>query len=161
MTQENQTPLPPHLEALRSKYMQPEDSPGFLLWQVTNRWHRITREALEPLNLTYAQFILLTCTVWLTRYGECVTQVQIAQYAGVDIMMTSQVLRTLEQKNLVLRLPHPRDNRAKCVRSTAKGFETFKAGLAIIEQTNHDFFESLDQDLDSFKKALHHLMVKA
>src|SRR5260370_30828241 len=34
-----------------------DDSPGFLLWQVTLRWQRDIATALAPLDLTHVQFI--------------------------------------------------------------------------------------------------------
>src|SRR3546814_15453085 len=42
-----------------SATLRPENSPGFLLWQVTNQWQRRLRATLEPLGLTHVQFVLL------------------------------------------------------------------------------------------------------
>ena len=45
--------------------LNPEDSPGFLLWHVTLRWQRDIAAALAPLDLTHVQFVLLATTWWL------------------------------------------------------------------------------------------------
>src|SRR3954453_8138901 len=46
------------------------DSPGFLLWRVTQRWQRSIVAALRPLDLTHAQFVLLMSTAWLGAPGQ-------------------------------------------------------------------------------------------
>ena len=45
--------------------LDPNDSPGFLLWHVTLRWQRDIATALAPLGLTHVQFVLLATTWWL------------------------------------------------------------------------------------------------
>lgn len=52
------------------------------------------------LELTQPQFVLLHACLWLNEHdeeGKGVTQVQIAQFAKVDVNVTSQVLRALEK----------------------------------------------------------------
>ena len=48
---------------LATEYEAAEDSPGLLLWQVTNRWQSAQRAALKPLGLTHVQFVLLASLV--------------------------------------------------------------------------------------------------
>ena len=36
-----------------------EDSPGFLLWQVSSMWQRQINAGLKQFGLTHAQFVLL------------------------------------------------------------------------------------------------------
>ncbi len=43
-----------------SEFSYPEESPGFLLWQVSNLWQKLQRKALSQLNLTHVQFALLS-----------------------------------------------------------------------------------------------------
>ena len=45
--------------------------------------------------------------------GQVLSQALVAAHANTDAVMTSEVLRTLERKALVRRLPHPTDARAK------------------------------------------------
>ena len=46
-----------------------DDSPGFLLWQVTNKWQAAQRAALKPFGLTHVQFVLLASLTWLDSGG--------------------------------------------------------------------------------------------
>ena len=85
-----------------SKFKRPEDSPGSLLWQVTNSWQRRIRHALKEIGLTHVQFVLLTTTEWLNNAELSTTQTNVARFAHTDVMMTSQVIRTLEGKGLVI-----------------------------------------------------------
>jgi len=80
---------------------------GFLLWQVSNAWQRDVRLALSPIGLTYVQAVLLLSLMELEaargereRAGP-VTQGALARFCRADATMTSQVLRSLEQKGLV------------------------------------------------------------
>jgi hypothetical protein len=46
----------------RATPLQPNESPGFLLWHARLRWQRDIAQALAPLDLTHVQFVLLACT---------------------------------------------------------------------------------------------------
>src|SRR6185369_14007578 len=71
----------------------PETSPGFLLWHITLRWQREIAAVLTPLDLTHVQFVLLASTWWLNTKGQDPNQLTLAQQAGTDVKMTSEVLR--------------------------------------------------------------------
>ena len=85
---------------LTTEFAGADDSPGLLLWQVTNRWQAAQRAALKLYGLTHVQFVLLASLTWLSADGP-VTQRQLAEHAATDPMMTSQVLRVLEGLGLV------------------------------------------------------------
>jgi DNA-binding MarR family transcriptional regulator len=118
----------------------PADSPGFLLWHVTLRWQRAVTAALAPLELTHVQFVLLACTWWLTEQGHTPNQLKLADQAGTDVKMTSQVLRTLENKGLLERKADPRDARAKTVQPTRSGIDLAQQAIAAVEQVDEAFF---------------------
>src|SRR5690349_11741328 len=92
-------------------YADLERSPAYQLWLATNAWQRMIRRALEPLDLTHAQFIAIAS---IDRLAACkmVTQVQIAKFCGFDENMTSQLVKSLEAKGLIARSKHPTDARA-------------------------------------------------
>ena len=81
-----------------TKFERPDESPGFMLWQATNLWQRRMRSALKESNLTHVQFVLLASTIWLKNHEMEPTQVAISRFAHADVMMVSQVLRSLEEK---------------------------------------------------------------
>ncbi len=132
-------------DIIDSRFRTPQESPGFLLWQVSNLWQRRQRAALKPLGLTHVQFMLLAGIAWLSRDDEPVTQAQLAQHAQTDPMMTSQVVRTLQQKGLIARTPHPRDARANRVRTTPRGQELVRQAMHRVEQIDAAFFAALDE----------------
>lgn len=120
----------------------PEDSPGFLLWHVTLRWQRDMAAALAPLDLTHVQFVLLASTWWLNTHGERPSQVRVAQQAGTDVKMTSQVLRTLEAKELITRDVDPADTRARLIRVTHRGTALAVEAIDAVEAADAAFFQA-------------------
>ena len=122
--------------------LEPGNSPGFLLWRATLRWQRLMTATLRPLGLTHVQFVLLASVWWLTRQAaETPTQRRVADHAGTDPMMTSQVLRLLEQRGLVGRVAHPTDTRARQLAVTDVGAELAQRAIALVEAADADFFE--------------------
>ncbi|MGL4305369.1 MAG: MarR family winged helix-turn-helix transcriptional regulator [Mycobacteriaceae bacterium] len=132
---------------------QAQNSTGLLLWQLTNRWQAAQRAALAPYGLTHVQFVLLASLTWLTSDGP-VTQRELAQLAATDPMMTSQVIRALEQKLLVTRTPSASDKRAILVSPTAEGQKLARKTVVIIEEIDHIFFAPLAGQKDQFTALL-------
>ncbi len=140
-----------------SRYPAPEASPGFLLWRATLAWQRAVRDALVPLGLTHVQFVVLAAVAWLAA-GEPPTQRVLADHAGIDVMMASQVVRVLEARGLVERRPHPTDGRARQVVPTAAGAALAARALAVVEDADAVFFRPLDGDTAAFVVALGRLV---
>jgi len=95
----------------------------------------------------------------LNQTNQPVTQVRLASYAHLDIMMTSQVLRMLEKKGLLERASHPTDTRAKSIRLTETGQSLLTRALPLVEETDRLFFDSLADNrphlVDLLKSLLH------
>jgi len=49
------------------QFKSPNDSPGYLLGQVTMLWQRKQKRVLDPLDLTQTQFVLLAALGWLSK----------------------------------------------------------------------------------------------
>jgi DNA-binding MarR family transcriptional regulator len=120
--------------------LTPDTSPGFLLWRLTLRWQREIAAALDPLGLTHVQFVLLATTWWLNSTEQAPNQLAVATAAGTDVKMTSQVLRKLEDKDLLTRETDPADTRAKLLRVTPAGAELATRAIAVVEATDTEFF---------------------
>jgi len=142
---------------LATEFAEAEESPGLALWQVTNRWQAAQRAALKPLGLTHVQFVLLASLVWLQSDGP-VTQKQLADHAAADVMMTSQVLRTLEEHELVTRAPHPGDRRARALAATDAGRALANRALAVVEECDRAFFEPVGTDVAQLTLLLRRLI---
>jgi len=111
-----------------------------VLWRATLAWQREMRTALAPHGLTHVQFVLLASLWWLSEQGDPPTQKELADRAGTDAMMTSQVLRKLEAAGLIERNPHPRDSRARLLAVTREGREKLRAALSDVEAADARFF---------------------
>lgn len=124
---------------LNTEFADADESTGLVLWRVTNAWQAAQRAALKPFGLTHVQFVLLASLTWLDSV-EPVTQQALAAHAGTDPMMTSQVLRALEQRGLVSRHPHPTDARARALRVTDAGRALANQAIAPVEACDAAFF---------------------
>jgi DNA-binding MarR family transcriptional regulator len=141
---------------LSTGYSDPDDSPGLALWRTTMRWQSQQRATLKSFGLTHVQFVLLA---HLASAGtdSPLTQIQLAQRARTDPMMTSQVIRALEKSNLVARTPHPTDARAHLVSLTTAGKDTVNRATPAVEATDRAFFSPIDGQVPEFLHTLQRL----
>ena len=123
--------------------IHPNESPGFLLWHATLRWQRGIAQALAPLDLTHVQFVLLACTWWLNEEGQHPSQIALAEFAGTDVKMTSQVVRSLERKDLVEREINPADSRARRLRVTRRGARLAPRAIDVVQEIDAAFFREI------------------
>jgi DNA-binding MarR family transcriptional regulator len=140
------------LKKIEFHFKSPNDSPGYLLGQLTLLWQRKQKKVLDPLDLTQTQFALLCALAWLSNINKNVTQIDIANQTNFDRMMVSKVLRTLEDKQFVTRQEHETDTRAKTIRLTENGETVLQKAIIEIENADLDFFSSLDEKLPLFNK---------
>lgn len=140
-----------------SQFEGPEESSGFLLWQVSTLWRRQVEAALATLGLTHAQFVILASVGWLTRNGKEVTQIELARHCGTDVNMTSQVLRTLERHGYIERKQRPGDSRSKLPQVTKKGSRTIEKAIPLVEGVDQQFFSNL-KETKKFVKILQQLI---
>ena len=142
-------------ERFPSRFEGPGDSPGFLLWQVTNGWQRAIRRALQGTKLTHVQFVLLTSIDWFNgKAGRSPTQRDIARFAHTDVMMTSQVVRALEAKGWVTVKASETDSRAHMLDVTTEGRALVTDALKLVEDADAMFFGPLGDDLEAFLRML-------
>ena len=135
---------------IKFHFKKPEDSPGYLLGQLTMLWQRRLKRVLDPLDLTHTQFALLCALAWLSGESDIVTQIDIANQSNADRMMVSKVLRTLEDKKFITRHEHPTDTRAKTIRLTTTGEILLQKAIISVETADLDFFSGLGTNLKIF-----------
>lgn len=139
---------------------QPEDSPGFLLWQTTMTWQRRIKKALEPYGIAHAQFVLLAILLWHDKIKQEPTQAILANWSKLDKMTVSKSLRGLVDQELVVRHEHPEDTRAKVVKLTTEGKSMASKLVPVVERIDAEFFGSLpDHDQQSLIQILNKLAV--
>lgn len=131
-----------------------DDSSGFLLWQVTTLWQRGIKKALDTIDITHPQFVILASLLWLTHKKDRVTQIDLSLHSKIDPMTTSTILKTLQRKELIQRKEHQVDTRAKMVILTEKGISTAREAIVIIENYDAEFFKSLNNQIPEFNTHL-------
>lgn len=129
------------------------NSPGFVLWHATLRWQRAVTASLLPLRLTHVQFVLLAGVWWLTRNAGAPSQVDLAEHAGTDVKMTSQVVRKLEARGLLTRTPDVIDSRIKRLAVTPEGVALARRAIKVVEAADRSCFSDLP-DLDGLVAAM-------
>ncbi|MGO9955820.1 MAG: MarR family winged helix-turn-helix transcriptional regulator [Solirubrobacteraceae bacterium] len=113
------------------------------------------RAVLSPHDLTHVQFVLLASLWWLEEHGDGPpSQAFLAAHAGTDAMMTSQVIRKLEGRELVARAPDPVDARARRLGLTPTGRTLAIRALADVEAADQAYFAALGDRLGEFTRAL-------
>ncbi len=118
---------------------------GYLLWQVSNSWQRAIKTALDPLDLTHVQYLLLETLEQLKSAGQPATQVKLAREAGTDVMMTSKVLRVLEQKKWVTRKANRADARAFHIALTPAGEKVASKARQLVNDADSKFFGNVSK----------------
>ena len=102
-----------------------------------------------------ARFVLLASLWWLADHDDRPpTQARLAQKAGTDPMMTSQVIRKLEARALLERTLDPSDSRARRLHLTAAGRTLVGRALADVEAADEDYFAALGGQRVAFLHAL-------
>lgn len=121
---------------------KPEDSPGFLLWQTTMVWQRQIKKALEPHQISHAQFVIMATLMWFEAHKYDTTQIVIINQTKLDKMTVSKSLKKLVALGFVRRMEHESDTRAKSVTLTDKGKEIVCTLVSIVEEIDVRFFGS-------------------
>ncbi len=134
-----------------------EESTGLLFMRTYNKWHGEIKRRLKPVGITHPQFVVITSIGYISRGQSDVTQVMVANMAGMDVMSVSQILALLEKKGYVERKPHPQDTRANSISLTKEGQGRMIAALPVVEEVDELFFGSLAERETEFKKYLNEL----
>lgn len=127
-------------------FEQPQDSPGFLLWQTTMLWQRQIKKALEPYQLSHAQFVIMAALMWLEVHHCDITQILIVNHTKLDKMTVSKSLKGLVEQGYVKRNEHQKDTRAKATTLTPKGNEVARKLIHLIEKIDAQFFGQTHRD---------------
>lgn len=129
-------------------FKKAEDSPGFLLWQLTNQWQQQQRKALQPLGITHPQFVALAGILWLSNQNEQgPSQNQVAEFTQIDKMMMSDLVKTLLDKKLIERFRQLSDKRAYSLNLTDKGHQLTLKAIPLVEGVDTRFFKAKTKGL--------------
>lgn len=135
----------------------PDSSTGLLFIRVYNKWHTIITQELRKLGITHPQFVVLISLNFLSKSDDNVSQVSIANMADMDVMSVSQIIKGLEKKEFIKRVPNPNDSRANAVILLPKGQEMVKLSLPIVEKVDDEFFGILHENESVFRQYLNQM----
>ena len=94
---------------------------GFLIWHLSIKWRVAVDRALNPLGLTHAHYLLLVSLYEFSHSGAKPSQRELADFAGLDVVYVSKLVRALEHSDLLRRADHPSDPRAFELKLTEPG----------------------------------------
>ncbi|WP_165980634.1 MarR family winged helix-turn-helix transcriptional regulator [Macrococcus carouselicus] len=109
--------------------------------KLNSEWNAVCRHILKGYDITYPQFRVLTGILELQQSNKRITQAQLSQHIGIDVMTLSTIIRNLEARRLLRRQESRSDTRAKNVYLTAVGISLTEEVEPIIDQAAELFFE--------------------
>ena len=133
-------------------------SPAYLLWLVNNAWQREVRRQLEPWDLTHVQFFVMSSIEKLGAADTCLSQAEVARFLDIDENMTSQVIRSLEQRGMVVRSAHDSDRRARSLTLTEEGLRITLEARTAVRDASAKFYARLGSDEAAFVALLTQLL---
>jgi DNA-binding MarR family transcriptional regulator len=96
--------------------------PGFLVRRLNQIHYALFSEECKEHNITPVQFGILTAL----SLKPGLDQTEIGTELGLDRTTTADVLKRLEERNLIERRPHPADRRSRQSLITEEGFRVMK-----------------------------------
>lgn len=102
----------------------------FALYAASNTLTRAYRSLLEPLDLTYPQFVVMMA-LW-EKDSVCITSLATCTKLGMPTM--TPLLKRLEEKKLLKRIASPADDRQKLIVLTPEGRALATQGEAITQE---------------------------
>lgn len=109
-------------------------STGWLIWQVALRCRAALDRALEPMGLSNGQYGVLASLYGLSRDGTSPSQRRLADFAGLEPMTVSKLVRALERDDLIARDEDPADSRAVRLHLTDRGADVLTKARRIVSE---------------------------
>jgi DNA-binding MarR family transcriptional regulator len=108
-------------------------TPGYLVWRLANKWRTAVDQALAPLNLTHAQYVLLASLSGLEHAGRRPSQRELADHTGLEALYVSKLARSLESAGLVGRTRDTEDTRVVRLALTEAGRTAVRPAIDAVQ----------------------------
>ncbi|WP_030668401.1 MarR family winged helix-turn-helix transcriptional regulator [Streptomyces cellulosae] len=108
-------------------------TPGYLVWRLANKWRTAVDQALAPLNLTHAQYVVLASLSGMERSGRQPSQRELADHTGLEALYVSKLARSLEAAGLVGRARDTEDTRVVRLALTDEGRTTVRPAIDTVQ----------------------------
>ncbi|MET7286988.1 MarR family transcriptional regulator [Streptomyces sp. NPDC005573] len=112
-------------------------TPGYLVWRLSIKWRVAVDQALDPLNLTHAQYVLLSSLFGMERSGLRPSQRELADHTGLEALYVSKLARSLETAGLVRRTRDTDDIRIVRLALTGAGHAAVRPAIDAVQEL-HD-----------------------
>lgn len=126
---------------------------GIRLFLAASRWRSHVDTVYREFGLSPLQVNVLIAAQTLLKTSGLAKQVQVASYAGVDVMTLSKNVRWLEDEGLLKRLPDPTDSRARLIELTREGVSRLKKVEKALEKIDPDVFGD-GKSLNAYEKTI-------
>lgn len=135
-------------------YLSPRFRFGMQFVQLARRWRQAVNDELGAIGFTDATW---TPLFYLARFGDDVSQKELAQRAGLDTSSIVRLLDILEKDGQIARRADDRDRRAKRIVLTGKGRSSVEAISRVLISAETTLLEELDDEeiedlLSAFEK---------
>lgn len=117
----------------------PKTHVGFQFWLKAQRWSEFIDARLKPYRITQSELFQLIALATLSQTSDEVTQTTLGRYTEIGAMTTSKVLRRLEKKSLLQRVPAT-DSRAKALLVTPAGWDLLVKTASLLQQVQTEYF---------------------
>lgn len=107
---------------------------GYLIWHLSTKWRVAVDRALKQFGLTHADYLALASLHEFSRSGARPSQRELAEFAGLEVMYVSKLVRPLEHSGLLRRADHPADPRAFQLELTAQGADLVGQAAAVMRE---------------------------
>ncbi|MFI6935622.1 MarR family winged helix-turn-helix transcriptional regulator [Streptomyces sp. NPDC050287] len=133
-------------------------TPGYLVWRLANKWRTAVDQALAPLNLTHAQYVVLASLSGMERSGRQPSQRELADHTGLEALYVSKLARSLEAAGLVGRARDTEDTRVVRLALTDEGRTTVRPAIDAVQVLLDRLLTPLggldDRRTEEFKRTL-------
>ncbi|MDH6627890.1 DNA-binding MarR family transcriptional regulator [Streptomyces sp. LBL] len=137
-------------------------TPGYLVWRLANKWRTAVDQALAPLNLTHAQYVLLASLSGMEASGGQPSQRELADHTGLEALYVSKLARALEAAGLVGRTRDTEDTRVVRLALTDEGKAAVRPAVAAVQVLLDQLLTPLggldDRRTEDFKRTLTQLL---
>jgi DNA-binding MarR family transcriptional regulator len=140
-------------ESLSLIFNKMNESPGYHMMMVVNRWDKGISSVLDGYSTTRTQLELLACMAKLMKNGQPITQKDVVDFVHRDKNTVSAVMRTLEKKRFITRTTGKEDQRVKTIVLTDKGFQLIKKAAGEVLLFDEKFFPD-ESDRKELKRLL-------
>lgn len=131
---------------------QIKPSLGGQVGRVHRLWRTAITSAVRSLDMTESRW---TVMVHLEKLGEGCTQQMLASELGIEMPSLTRTLNQLEAQQLIARVPHETDKRARCLWFTEQGRQCLTQLTERIERVCAELYVGFDDEaLNAFARTL-------